>query len=717
MDETNRTSVSSLKSRFEQLATREVKNGPEEKTLAPGIVRPPSNDRHRNIEEPKPRASINGKPSNDHAYVADGPSIRIASPPLPPKPKTKPRIEPPERTLALGPPRSPQLLPVPKQDVRRAVSMSTRHPTITVESPHSPAAPAEADNPHPKTSRPLLPPRSATVATSPGTKPPLSPRPVRPKLEDRPRTPDIPRTPPPPPARSPRMPPSSPFTTPPESRKSSPQSSKMPTAQPIPVPEKLKPATNGLQPPTQLAPDLPQRPMSPPEIDISKPILPPRPTDDKKVFERPPPSRPLTRPKQDTVKPPKSATTMALTAFPPPPKRTVKDEVPLPSRTNSTSNLTAPVAMDASSGTELDMDASSSETEITEKHPPPAISAYPDASRANRKPPLIPGRQTTFSTNMSIKHVCVSGPYVAVSSSDLTKVFNLKKDASSIWSYMHPHSNDGYKVTSMEFKPCRDINAEGSYLWIGTDKGVLMEFDLLSDGHGPIEKRGNVHTSPVNAILRCRQSLWTLDESGKCQVWTSEEGEISMGNTPKTFRVMSRWNVAILAGWRLWVSQGRQIQVYSPLLLYGDAFNVTQRSIPLPQGKSVGAITCGTTLPRDKDRIFLGHDDGKVSIYSQKTLQCIDVVPINIYNIITLTGVGDVLWAGFRTGMIYVYDTSVTPWRVCKDWDAHHKMKITHLLADQTSLWRAGVGMVISLGEDGGIKLWDGLLMDDWLGK
>lgn len=322
---------------------------------------------------------------------------------------------------------------------------------------------------------------------------------------------------------------------------------------------------------------------------------------------------------------------------------------------------------------------------------------------------------------MSIKHVCVSGPYIAVSSSDLTRVFNLKKDVGSscIWSYAHPHSNDGYKVTSMEFKPCRDVNSEGSWLWIGTDKGGLMEFDLLSGSHGPAEKRGNVHTSSVNAILRCRLSLWSIDESGKVQVWTTPEdgvGEISMTNSPKTFRVVPRWTVGFVAGCRLWLGQGRQVQVYSPLLLNGDAFNVTQRPIALPSGKTAGVVTCGTTLSTDKDRVFVGHDDGKVSIYSQKTLTCLDVVPINIYNIATLAGVGEYLWAGFRTGMIYVYDTSNTPWRVCKDWEAHHKMKITHLMSDQTTLWRAGVGIVISVGEEGMVRLWDALLMDDWLG-
>ena len=462
-----------------------------------------------------------------------------------------------------------------------------------MESPHSPASAIESEMapaPSPATLRPLLPPRSISVVPNPGPKPPLSPRPVRPKLEERPRTPDIPKTPPPPPPpRSPRIPSNSPFTTPPENqRKHSPPSIKVSTIQPIQVPNKLiKTNEVGLQPPIQLAPELPQRPTSPPELDITRPILPPRPTeiDMKKQFERPPPSRihvtQNVRVKQEIAKPLKNA----LTPFPPPPKRNnsstnnsiLKDkEISLPSRPNSTSNLASMQAPpDASSGTEIDIDASSSETEIAEK-PPPSISAYPDASRANRRPPLIPGRQTHLSTNMSVKHVCVAGPFLAVSSSDFTRVFNLKKDSGStnIWSYMHPHSNDGYKVTSMEFKPCRDVNSEGSWLWIGTDKGGLMEFDLLSDIHGPVEKRGNVHTSSVNAILRCRQSLWTLDESGKCQVWTSSEdgGEISMGNSPRTFRVISRWNVAIVAGWRLWLSQGRQVQVYSPLQLYGDSF-------------------------------------------------------------------------------------------------------------------------------------------------
>ena len=478
----------------------------------------------------------------------------------------------------------------------------------------------------------------------------------------------------------------------------------------------------GLVPSPILAPELPIRPET---VEAVKPVLPPRPGENEiKKFERLPPPRIQSQPniprKQDLLKPKSLTISSGGASFPPPPKRG-NNAIINPPNIKDVAALSH--SLDASSHTEHDAEDDSSEAELANEKPPPSISSYPDSSRANRRPPYIQGRQVPLSTNMSIKHVAVSGPYLAVSSSDLTRVYNLKKEYSSspIWTYVHPHSNnDGYKVTAIEFKPCRDINSEGSWLWVGTDKGALMEFDLLSEKHyGPAEKRGNVHTSAVNAILRCRQSLWTLDEGGKCQVWTAPEdgtGEISMGNTPRTFRVGSKWSVAFVAGWRLWVGQARQVQVYSPLMINGDAFNVTQRPIPFPQGKSAGVITCGTTLPANKDLVFLGHDDGKVSIYSQTQLCCIDVVPINIYNIGTLVGVGSVLWAGFRTGMIYVYDTSCTPWRVCKDWDAHHKMKITHLMADGTSLWRAGVGMVISVGEDGGLKLWDALLMDDWLG-
>jgi hypothetical protein len=64
VDESSTSSVSSLKSRFEQLATLEAKNGPNgvdgRGQLTPGLVRPSSQDRAYHSEEMKPRRSFEG---------------------------------------------------------------------------------------------------------------------------------------------------------------------------------------------------------------------------------------------------------------------------------------------------------------------------------------------------------------------------------------------------------------------------------------------------------------------------------------------------------------------------------------------------------------------------------------------------------------------------------------------------------------------------------
>ena len=64
VDDSTQSSVSSLKSRFEQLATRDVKNGPDDKSspqlpsLRPATA---SADHRPSLEEqPRPRASFDG---------------------------------------------------------------------------------------------------------------------------------------------------------------------------------------------------------------------------------------------------------------------------------------------------------------------------------------------------------------------------------------------------------------------------------------------------------------------------------------------------------------------------------------------------------------------------------------------------------------------------------------------------------------------------------
>jgi WD40 repeat protein len=74
------------------------------------------------------------------------------------------------------------------------------------------------------------------------------------------------------------------------------------------------------------------------------------------------------------------------------------------------------------------------------------------------------------------------------------------------------------------------------------------------------------------------------------------------------------------------------------------------------------------------------------------------------------------LWVAFKTGMIYVYDVNTNPWTVKKDWKAHDS-PVCGLVLDPSALWTISYLQVVSLGTDNQIRLWDGMLEDDWLGR
>src|SRR5690606_37770812 len=162
-----------------------------------------------------------------------------------------------------------------------------------------------------------------------------------------------------------------------------------------------------------------------------------------------------------------------------------------------------------------------------------------------------------------------------------------------------------------------------------------------------------------------------------------------------THRITNNFSFSIVVGDQLWVASGKMIYVYEPTLDQRVQFNVTTR--PITAIKPAGDITCGATLPGDPDKVYFGHSDGKVSIYSRSQLACLDVVSVSLYKINSLAGVGSYLWAGFRTGMMYVYDVQSRPWRVTKDWQAHEH-PIVEVVADRSSIWKIDRLQVISLG-------------------
>ena len=187
-----------------------------------------------------------------------------------------------------------------------------------------------------------------------------------------------------------------------------------------------------------------------------------------------------------------------------------------------------------------------------------------------------------------------------------------------------------------------------------------------------------------------------------CQVWTQP-------GIPFAFLVVTRFPSC--ADGICGLLQVKDVRVFMPGARSDAEFQVLRAPLSQP---GTGDITAGTTLSSKPELVYFGHSDGKVSVYNRYDFSCIAVVNVSLYRISTLIGVGDYLWAGYSTGMAYVYDTSTTPWRVKKDWKAHDK-QICSIVADPSALWKLDRLQVVSLGTDNTIRIWDGYLEDDWL--
>jgi hypothetical protein len=76
-------------------------------------------------------------------------------------------------------------------------------------------------------------------------------------------------------------------------------------------------------------------------------------------------------------------------------------------------------------------------------------------------------------------------------------------------------------------------------------------------------------------------------------------------------------------------------------------------------------------LTSNPSLVYLAHEGGYVSIFDRDSLACLSVLKISSSDVLALEGVGDRLWAGYRTGMIHVYDVSTKPWTATNIWMAH----------------------------------------------
>ncbi|KAM0253086.1 hypothetical protein ACHAQJ_007408 [Trichoderma viride] len=339
--------------------------------------------------------------------------------------------------------------------------------------------------------------------------------------------------------------------------------------------------------------------------------------------------------------------------------------------------------------------------------PPTQIAAYPDGSSTNRRPPFIKKGCYEIQPKYDPRIFDVCGQYVCTTG-PLTRVWSIL-DGEQIVSLAH---TEGVKATAVSFKPCADPDQEGSKVWIGTNLGEIMEVEVPTQRI--LMSKAGVHgKSEVTKIYRHLNEMWTVDEGGNFHVWGPDaDGEPNLNNHPhQTFKIPKGETFSMVVGDELWQATGKQLRIFAPTRDNRKSFQVLARPITV---EGAGDITSGTLMKNYPGKVFLGHVDGKISVFSTSDYSCKTIVNISTWKINTLAGVGQYIWAGYNTGKVCVYDIAQTPWVVLKEWQAHDNT-ILKMKVDFASSYQLDQLQVVSLGADSRIKVWDGMLQDDWL--
>ncbi|KAI4255512.1 MAG: hypothetical protein LQ352_002542 [Teloschistes flavicans] len=335
--------------------------------------------------------------------------------------------------------------------------------------------------------------------------------------------------------------------------------------------------------------------------------------------------------------------------------------------------------------------------------------AFPDSSSPNRRPPYTKGGARIIHTNhdtgsfeMGAGFACCAGQLVRIW--DLTSgrlIVSLVPGEKEV------------RATAQAFKPSITTSEEGSHLWIGTNYGDLQEISVST--HKKVSSRPDVHNGrSIIRILRYQSTMWTLDEDGTLLVWPpSDSGMPSLEGSPIANKVPRGHTFSMVVSGLLWLALGRTIRVFRP-----SASGIEELSLPQQPSSqpSVGEITSGAVIEGQLDKVYFGHSDGKISVYSAIDYTCLGTMTVSVYRINCLAGAGNFLWAGYNSGKVCIYDTQSSPWKVLKDWHAHEG-PVSRLSVDRSSLWMSGLLQVGTLSLDNTIRLWDGLLEDDWLRK
>lgn len=333
---------------------------------------------------------------------------------------------------------------------------------------------------------------------------------------------------------------------------------------------------------------------------------------------------------------------------------------------------------------------------------------FPDFSETNRKRPCFKEGPSEIHIKYDTRLFDICGPYVCTTGY-LTKVWDLQS-GQQVLSMSH---GETIKVTALAFKPGGNAETEGKRLWLGASSGEIHEIDIQSQA--VVMTKTSAHPGrEISKIYRYQNEMWTLDDDGKLNVWLPDEAGLPnlQNGHVLTFRVPKAHSFSLIIAGQLWFATGKEIRVFQPGVRSDKSFQKLQKPLTQP---GVGDVTSGALISSHLDRVYFGHADGKVTIYSTDDYACLGIVNVSVYKINFLAGAGKYLWAGYNTGMIYVYDTNTRPWKVKKDWQAHEN-PVASILVDRSSIWKIGRLQVASLGNDNVIRIWDGMLEEDWLG-
>lgn len=351
-------------------------------------------------------------------------------------------------------------------------------------------------------------------------------------------------------------------------------------------------------------------------------------------------------------------------------------------------------------------------------------SVYPDFSQASRNPPFFIDQETKiFSTShkgslpalVATRKIIITGTHL-LRTWDLHTGIPLTTMADTDVSISGNENTD--KVRAIVFAPCRSPADEGQYVWVARQDSGLSVMDVFAGK--VLSRRHDVHQAPISFMLRYRNSeIWSIDESGILNVWNLTASDHHPENPlltamPHRYIVTSHAIACTIYGTKLWMSTGRTLASHVISTSSGE----TPPPIRIPN--DLGNITKLITIPYHPGRIFASHDDGKISVWDTETVERVQVITVSLYGICTMACVGEYhVWAGYNTGMIYVYDTRPEKWAVVKVWKAHNGA-VTQLVVDESDiLWDETKGrlQVLSSDSNGYIGVWDGLLTEHWKGK